>query len=108
VYPPIKNQHFEKPSYIKPTMPKQKSGSIIWSAICRNEVILAEAGEDSHGGAVIELAQKLLEKKPTAGWECEFHQFKIMILICIDVSISIFLKVHLLLTRCPFSFVVGW
>ena len=54
-------------------MPKQQqSGSIIWSAICRNDVILAEAGEDSHDGAVIELAQKLLEKKPTAGWECEF------------------------------------
>ena len=59
-------------------MPREKGGSIIWSAICRNEIILAEAGEDSHGGAVIELAQKMLEKKPTAGWECELtiHAFE--------------------------------
>jgi len=42
---------------------------ILWSAVSRNEFVLAEAGEDNHGGAVIELAQKLLNKKPTAGWE---------------------------------------
>lgn len=53
-------------------MPRtKKGGSIIWSAICRNEVILVEAGEDSHGGGVVELAQTLVNKKATAGWEYE-------------------------------------
>lgn len=42
---------------------------ILWSAVCRNEIVLAEAGEDEHDGAVIKLAQKLLHKKATAGWE---------------------------------------
>jgi len=42
---------------------------ILWSAVSRNDVVLAEAGEDNKGGAVINLAQKLLQKKATAGWE---------------------------------------
>mmetsp|Transcript_17141 Transcript_17141/g.24233 ORF Transcript_17141/g.24233 Transcript_17141/m.24233 type:complete len:243 (+) Transcript_17141:61-789(+) len=42
---------------------------ILWSAVCRNEIILAEAGEDHHEGAVVSLAQNLVNKKPTAGWE---------------------------------------
>lgn len=42
---------------------------ILWSGVSRNEVVLAEAGEDNNGGAVIQLAQKLLKKKATAGWE---------------------------------------
>lgn len=44
---------------------------ILWSAACRGEVVLAEAGEDNYDGAVIKLAQKLLKKKATAGWEFE-------------------------------------
>eukprot|EP01083_Nonionella_stella_P259181 885206_1 len=44
---------------------------VLWSAICRDGIVLAEAGEDKYDGAVIRLAQKLLTKKPTAGWEFE-------------------------------------
>lgn len=44
---------------------------ILWSAICRNDVVLVEAGEDYHDGAIITTAQKLLKKKPTPGWEYE-------------------------------------
>ncbi len=44
---------------------------ILWSAVCRNDIVLAEAGEDNKEGAVIEVAKKLLSKKPTHGWECE-------------------------------------
>lgn len=42
---------------------------ILWSAICRNNIVLAEAGEDLYDGAVVNTAQKLLQKKATAGWE---------------------------------------
>lgn len=42
---------------------------IVWAAVSRNEFVLAEAGEDNYDGAVIKLAQKLLKKKATAGWE---------------------------------------
>lgn len=42
---------------------------ILWAAVARNDIVLAEAGEDNHDGAVIKLAQKILKKKPTAGWE---------------------------------------
>lgn len=42
---------------------------ILWSAVSRNDTVLAEAGEDNNGGTVIALAQKLLKKKVTAGWE---------------------------------------
>lgn len=44
---------------------------VLWSAICRDGIVLAEAGEDKYDGAVIRLAQKLLTKKATAGWEFE-------------------------------------
>jgi hypothetical protein len=43
---------------------------ILWSGILRDNTILAEAGEDQRDGAVISLAQKLVKKKATAGWEC--------------------------------------
>jgi len=36
-------------------------------------MVLAEAGEDYHDGAVIGTAQKLLKKKATPGWECKYH-----------------------------------
>jgi hypothetical protein len=45
---------------------------ILWSAICRNNIVLAEAGEDNRDGAVIQVAQKLLKKKATHGWECKW------------------------------------
>lgn len=44
---------------------------ILWSALCRNDVLLVEAGEDHQGGAVVRTAQKLLKKKPTPGWQYE-------------------------------------
>lgn len=44
---------------------------ILWSAVCRNNIVLAEAGEDNRDGAVIKVAQKLLSKKATHGWEFE-------------------------------------
>lgn len=34
-------------------------------------MVLAEAGEDFHNGAVVNTAQKLLKKKPAAGWKYE-------------------------------------
>lgn len=34
-------------------------------------MVLAEAGEDNRDGEVIKVAQKLLKKKPTHGWEYE-------------------------------------
>lgn len=43
--------------------------SIHWSSISRNDTLLAEAGEDTKDGAVVDLAHKLLKKKPTPGWE---------------------------------------
>jgi len=44
---------------------------ILWSGICRNDVVLVEAGEDYQDGVIISTAQKLLKKKPTPGWEYE-------------------------------------
>eukprot|EP00567_Pseudictyota_dubia_P007328 CAMPEP_0197435548 /NCGR_PEP_ID=MMETSP1175-20131217/3120_1 /TAXON_ID=1003142 /ORGANISM="Triceratium dubium, Strain CCMP147" /LENGTH=231 /DNA_ID=CAMNT_0042964609 /DNA_START=286 /DNA_END=981 /DNA_ORIENTATION=- len=42
---------------------------IVWSAITRNDTILAEAGEDDGTGKVVSLAQKMMKQKPTPGWE---------------------------------------
>lgn len=56
---------------------------ILWSAVCRNSTVLAEAGEDNRDGAVIQVAQKLLKKKATHGWECEF-------LGCFDVMMCFY------------------
>jgi len=39
---------------------------ILWAAVSRNDIVLAEAGEDNYDGAVIKLAQKILNKKATA------------------------------------------
>jgi hypothetical protein len=44
---------------------------ILWTAVSRNDIVIAEAGEDERGGAVIDLAKKILSKKRTAGWEFE-------------------------------------
>lgn len=45
--------------------------NLVWAAICKNNVVLAEAGEDLKDGEVVKVAQKLLNKKPTHGWECK-------------------------------------
>mmetsp|Transcript_17882 Transcript_17882/g.41380 ORF Transcript_17882/g.41380 Transcript_17882/m.41380 type:complete len:220 (-) Transcript_17882:352-1011(-) len=45
------------------------TGSIHWSCICRDSTILVEAGEDKGGGSVTRLAQELIRKPPTPGWE---------------------------------------
>mmetsp|Transcript_6020 Transcript_6020/g.8872 ORF Transcript_6020/g.8872 Transcript_6020/m.8872 type:complete len:249 (+) Transcript_6020:99-845(+) len=42
---------------------------ILWSCISRDNTILVEAGEDDGHGSVIDLSQKLLNKKSTPGWE---------------------------------------
>jgi len=44
----------------------QKEG-ILWAAVTRDSTTLAEAGQDNHGGAVLELAKKILAKKPSPG-----------------------------------------
>lgn len=44
---------------------------IHWSCVSRNETILVEAGEDNFDGQVTKIAQELMKKKPTPGWE--FH-----------------------------------
>ena len=45
---------------------------ILWSAICRNNIVLVEAGEDNRDGGVVRVAQRLLNKKATHGWECKY------------------------------------
>jgi len=61
---------------------EQPKEGIIWAAVTRDGTTLAEAGQDQHGGAVLALAKKILEKKPSPGWEfdksgklraCKFH-----------------------------------
>ena len=58
---------------ITPDMHATEPG-LLWAAVTRNKTVLAECGvitsaEDSRAGAVVELAQQILKKKPTAGWE---------------------------------------
>ena len=40
---------------------------ILWAAVTRDGTTLAEAGEDNHGGAVLALAKRILDKKPSPG-----------------------------------------
>jgi tetrahydromethanopterin S-methyltransferase subunit B len=47
---------------------------ILWSCVARDDIILAEAGEDLRGGAVAETARQLLQRKSTAGWEFQTQQ----------------------------------
>jgi tetrahydromethanopterin S-methyltransferase subunit B len=55
-----------------PNVPHQNQQQhILWSCVARDDIILAEAGVDLHGGAVAETARQLLQRKSTAGWE--FH-----------------------------------
>jgi len=43
---------------------------ILWSSVIRNETILVEASEnESKGQSVIQIAQHLLQKEATQGWE---------------------------------------
>jgi Synaptobrevin len=46
-----------------------KNDCILWSAVCRDGIILAEAGEDNLDGQVTNTAQGLLKKKDTPGYE---------------------------------------
>jgi len=48
--------------------PTSKQG-IVWAAVQRDQITLAECGEDNHGGAVLALAKRILAKKPSPGWE---------------------------------------
>ena len=52
--------------------PQHTPEKIVWSCVARNDVILAEAGQDNHNGLVTETARGLLARKPTPGYE--FHQ----------------------------------
>jgi len=45
--------------------------SLLWAATTRGTTVLAECGEDNRGGAVLSLAQRILRKKPTPGWESD-------------------------------------
>ena len=67
---------------IAPPPPPPPTEGILWSAITRDDVTLAECGEDNFGGDVLALAKKILSKKPSPGWEysssgklkaCKFH-----------------------------------
>ena len=48
---------------------EKRHDCILWSAICRDDIILAEAGEDNFDGQVTSTAQALLKKKDTPGYE---------------------------------------
>jgi Synaptobrevin len=50
------------------------ASAILWSAITRNETILAEAGCDPYGGIVTQTARELLCRAPTPGYE--FHSIR--------------------------------
>jgi hypothetical protein len=54
-----------------PSAPPQPP-KILWSCVARNDVILAETGEECYGGLVSETARGLLARKATPGYE--FHQ----------------------------------
>jgi Synaptobrevin len=50
------------------------TSAILWTAITRNEIILAEAGNDPYGGVVTQTARELLCRAPTPGYE--FHSIR--------------------------------
>lgn len=59
-----------------------QSQGLLWSAVTRDAVTLAECGNDGYNGGVKKLAQKILQKKVSPGWEfessgplkaCKFH-----------------------------------
>lgn len=51
---------------------RESHDCILWAGVCRDDVILAEAGEDTLDGQVTSTAQALLKKKDTPGYE--FYQ----------------------------------
>jgi len=56
--------------WMPPRVVEVKPGNgIVWAAVQRDAVTLAECGEDAHGGQVLALAKKILTKKPSPGWE---------------------------------------
>ena len=40
---------------------------LLWTAVTRDETVIAEAGDDHQGGTVIALAKNILGKKPSPG-----------------------------------------
>jgi hypothetical protein len=50
------------------------TSAILWSAIIRDDVILAEAGSDPYGGVVTQTARELLCRTPTPGYE--YHSIR--------------------------------
>jgi len=55
------------------TRSNRSTQGILWSCISRDNIILAEAGEDTtHNGAVTRVAKDLMKKRATPGFE--FHQ----------------------------------
>lgn len=57
-------------------VPTEQQDKLLWSSVARNDLILAEAGEDNFEGAVTTCAQTLLRKKGTAGWEYHTQSLK--------------------------------
>lgn len=49
--------------------PTDTMQGIQWSCVTRNDIILVEAGEDNYDGQVTRIAQELLKKRPTPGYE---------------------------------------
>jgi len=43
--------------------------ALLWAAVTRDGIVLAECGEDTRAGEVLKLAKGILKKKPTPGWE---------------------------------------
>ena len=41
---------------------------LLWAAVTRGTVVLAECGEDTRGGEVLALARRILRKSPSPGW----------------------------------------
>jgi Synaptobrevin len=66
----IRNQKMSSSS----TASNASTSPILWTAITRNEIILAEAGADPYGGVVAQTARELLCRAPTPGYE--FHSIR--------------------------------
>lgn len=49
--------------------PTQREPYIHWCACTRNGTVLAECGEDRHGGGVLTAARRILKKPSSPGWE---------------------------------------
>ena len=54
-----------------PPPPPKPCHGVVWAAVQRDGVTLAECGQDEFGGSVLALAKRILAKKPSPGWEYE-------------------------------------